>query len=352
MSAETPAPPTPDPTEPLPDELAEEIDAQDHEFSLEDLAAAFNDPAEPDAEPDEGEDEGDPADPDAAEGQDPAAEGEPQVEEPPADPATSELETPADPEPAPAPAPASEPAPVDDLIQFQGATYRKADVEAVISWVESLTPEQVAALNNPAAATPPGAPAPTAAPEPAADGLPEDVVDPQLADWTARQIAAVNERLESIQRSEEQRARQEAQLAEAAFAQAFDEARAATRDQFGLTETETDLLLQTAAQTNAVGFISNQNPNLENKELLEAAFEATFWNTPAFRDKAVTAKVAEATGNIQVDAQIAERKNNNSSIVGSGAVTPRQQRPKPQTTEDHHQAAVDLVAEALKTGNQ
>ncbi len=356
MSVDNTTPPAPDPTEPLPDELADEIEAQDHEFSLEDLAAHFNDPADTDADADaDGED--DPEDPDPAETPapdleteelDPAAK-ESGISREESEPAAIQQPDPAAADPAPE---VTELAPTSDLVQFNGATYRKADVEAVVAWVESLTPEQLAALNNPAAATPPGATPPESQSESTTDALPEEVVDPQLAEWTARQIAAVNERLESFQRAEEQRARQEAQLAEAAFAQAFEEARTETRDRFNLTDTEVDLLLTTASQANAVGFISQQNPNLGPKEMLEAAFEATLWQTPAFRDKAVAAQVAEAVGNVQVDATIAERKANNSSIVGSGAVTPRQQRQKPQTTEDHHQAAVDLVSEAMKTGNQ
>lgn len=343
-------PPDPDPNEPLPQEPAGELEDDGFEFSVADLEAHFETPPEALDDPD-------PEDPDPAaapegegdEDPDPAEEpaGEPAVEQPAA-------EDPPAPAPEPEPAPEPAPTPPPSTVAIGGREYAASDIEALVTFIETLTPEQIAYLNNPQAATPPGQPSPAPAPDaPDPNALPgeDEIVDPRLAEWTAKQLDAVNARLEAIQRAEDVRAQQEAQIAEQQFAQAFDTARSGTMEQFGLSDAEADMLLKATEQSGVVAFIASQNPAMPTEQLLSSAFEMTFWSTPAFRDRAVGAQAEAIAGERGIDARLAERKANNASLVGSGAVTPRVQKQTPQTPEDHDRAAIDLVNEAMQSGN-
>jgi len=316
--------PTPE-TEPLPDESQdpanELIEEQDYEFSREDMLALFDDPDVTAA------DEGEGGVADAGDDTPPAPVAEDEGEDAPVEDPAPEAE----PEPIAAEAP--------PVINIGGAAYRAEDIEGLVNWVSSLSPEQLALLQS----------QPEPEPDPAATLPPEDeIVDPRLAQWTDTRFQTVEQKLDILLAQQQAQQQFIAQQREAELHAALDTARRGIQEQYGLTDAEAERLLA-AANSNPVATAAVQNSNLDADPTgaFRAALETTYWITPEFRDRAIQSQVVSQVAELQVNNALEERKALNQSLVGQGAATPRATSPAPETPQEHEAAALALLKERM-----
>jgi hypothetical protein len=315
-------------TEPLPDESQDPaldlIDEQDHEFSREDMLALFEDPLAEDVSPDTVDEGG--VDPEAGDDTPPA----PVAEDDEGEGAPAE-------EPAPEPIAADTP----PVINIGGAAYRTEDIEGLVQWVSSLSPEQLALLQT------------QAEPEPqptAADLLPpeDELVDPRLAQWTAQQLSGVEQKLDILLEQQRQQQQFIAAQREAELHAALDTARRGVQEQYGLTDAEAEKLLEVAGKNPvATAAVQNGDMNTDPAGTFRAALETTYWITPEFRDRAIEQRVTTQVAELQVNNALEERKALNQSLVGQGAATPRATTPAPQTPQEHEAEALRLLRESM-----
>lgn len=333
-----PDPTDPGPTEPpAPEDIIEE---QDFEFSTEDMnrvaAEMFGDSdadsqVEDETEPGEQED---PTPPAAAGAEQPAGDNadagdgtDAGVEEDRGAAASST--------PAPPPTPDTPP-----VVMVGGQAYRPEDIEGLINWASSLTPEQLAALS------------PQQAPvdEPPTNPLPpeEELVDPRLAQWTETQLGSLEQKVDLL--LEQQRAQQQilAQQQMAELNAALDKARRGVAEEMGLTDDEAMRLVE-AANNNpaATAVVQNYDMNADPEGAFRAALTTAYWLTPEFRDRAITDQVTTQVAQQLVDNAVESRKSVNQGLVGAGAATPRQTTQVPQTEQEHLQAAIDLARQSM-----
>ena len=324
--------------EPLPDDTQDPALDEDFapEFSLDDLNAVFEAPAEP-------------------EGDEPAATTAPTGEESEESPSSSTDEA-ADgggvdpsmghagddtsPEPpAPestAPAAATEPA---GVVEIDGQLYRAQDVADLIGYVSQLPPDKQAILFG--------------QPEPEQDPrtvLPaeEELVDPALAQWTDSRFQSLEQKLDIIAQQNAAMQQAVAKQQEAELNAALDQARRGVAEAHGLTDAEAERLLEVANKNPAAAAaVQNYDMNANPVEAFQAALETAYWLTPALRARATQDQATTQVAELTVENAVSERRNLNQSLVGSGAAAPRAQAPKPQTPEEHMAAAADLVRESL-----
>lgn len=260
--------------------------------------------------------------------------------------------------------PDPEPAPTGGLIEFGGQTYRRGDVERVVAWAESLTPEQVAAMQGatqqqaPAPAQP--TPTPTA-PQPDAPQMPDlsNVADPELAQYMQAQFAAQAAEIERLQAIEQQRYQAEAAQRQVVLQTALDSASSTIVERYGLTDAETSQLLAKANESNVMTF-AGQQYGLDNpQETFERGFELLIAQTPEFQQKAIEARAKELASEIiakdaeaRATAQTDTRRQINSSLVGAGAAAPRAVQTIPAAGPERDAAMVAEIADAMRPGNQ
>lgn len=323
-----------DTTEPLLDDTQDPaLDEDSFEFSLDDLNAVFDEPA----------DEADPAatadapasdeseEPPSSSADEAADEGGVEPQGHAGDDAPLEDATPPTPEP--------EPVAQTGLVDIDGQMYRAADVAALIGYIENLSPEQQAVLF--------GQPEPEPAPH--TQLPPEDeIVDPRLAEYVQSNFSQLDQKLDAVLQQQQAQQALLAQQQQAELNAALDTARRGVAEAHGLSDAEAARLLEVANQMpEAAAAVQNSNLNTDPVSAFQAALETAYWLTPEFRDRAIEDQVTTRAAELGVQSAIDERRQLNQSLVGSGAAAPRAHAPKPTTPEEHQAAAVALVRESL-----
>jgi len=256
----------------------------------------------------------------------------------PTDEPTDEPSTPEDTPPVEEPEELPSAATAPEVFEFAGRKFLKDDIEATLDWVTSLTPEQMARVQE-ALAPEPEAPATPAIPELPAD----EIIDPKLAEYVQQTYGTLASELQALREYQAQQAQLEQERRTAELRDALQHARTGTMDKFGLSDTDLAALEQRAAEAQIVPYLMNQGGR-SYQEVFSEALETTYWMTPEFRERALNQSISEASERAAEEARkITERKANAASLSGGGAAASRTKAP-PKTADEKFNAMVDEIA--------
>lgn len=264
-------------------------------------------------------------------------------------------------EPAPAPAPSPEPAPIaasDDVLEFDGRSYLRSDVEAQLAWASGLTPQQVARIaqvieEEQQQLQQPQQQAPQQQ-QPVQGFDIEDTVDPDLARYMSEQFATQQAEIEQLKAQQYAVYQQEQAREEQVLTESFMVKRQEIADRYQLSELEVQALTTTMENSNIITFLAEQMGIANPDELFDRAYEQTYWTVPAFRDRTIQSQTADAVEAEREQTQkVADRKARAGALTGGGGGTPSSLKPAapvPATAADRQKMLVDGFAKAMAEG--
>jgi len=227
-----------------------------------------------------------------------------------------------------------------DPYSFGGRTYTREDVEGVVAWVSSLTPEQMVAIER-ALNPEPVAEQPPATPPPAPITEDEEIIDGRLAQYVDERFSQVSDQLDAISRAAEQQQALEAQRQEQILAEALTEARQGTKEKFGLSDEDMAALEEATTRSNYVGYLAQQRGLANPRAVFEEAMETVFYATPEFRERVTQDQVNKAIADA---ANLQSKKSKAGSLAGRGGAAPKPSSDGgPKTPQQHMSAIVDLL---------
>jgi hypothetical protein len=233
---------------------------------------------------------------------------------------------------------------VDDPYLFAGQHFDRQDIEQLVTWASSLTPDQMQRINDALVGQPePQVQADTQGlfeDTPADFGLdPDDALDPDLAKYVLGLSAEVEQLRQAQAMQFEQEQERERELLESAF----ESARSGVGERLGLSDSDLEALVNRTNQSGIVTYLAQQQGLGAPESLFTQALESTYWMTPEFREKSLSrqAEVA-ATEQRDLDAKKARAASGGASR-GSAART----RQEPQTQEERFNAMVAEIAQEI-----
>lgn len=227
-----------------------------------------------------------------------------------------------------------------DPYSFGGHTYTREDVEGVVAWVSSLTPEQMVAIER-ALNPEPVAEQPPATPPPAPITEDEEIIDGRLAQYVDERFSQVSDQLDAISRAAEQQQALEAQRQEQILSEALTEARQGTKEKFGLSDEDMAALEEATTRSNYVGYLAQQRGLANPRAVFEEAMETVFYATPEFRERVTQDQVNKAIADA---ANLQSKKSKAGSLAGRGGAAPKPSSDGgPKTPQQHMSAIVDLL---------
>lgn len=228
-------------------------------------------------------------------------------------------------------------------------SYNVEDVRGVIDWVENLTPEQMARVQEALYAQPAQQYAePVQQPAPQGYGLdPEETLDPRLAQYVEQRFGQVEDYLQRLTAATYEQRQIEASRQEAQLADALSEARSGVAERLGLSDEDLSALTRATEQTGIVAFLAQKNGMGNPRGVFEQALETVYWATPEFREKAMSVTAEQAAEEAM---SLAKKKSRAGSLSSKGATAPRTKTTAPLNPEEAFAAMVNELAKDLAEG--
>jgi len=249
-----------------------------------------------------------------------------------------------EPEPVDEPVVEDEPAAFDPY-EFGGQQFAREDIEQLVTWASSLTPEQMQRIQYALA----GQPEPQVqqdttlfADTPVDPGLaidPDEALDPDLAKYVLGLSAEVEQLRQAQAVQFEQEQERERELLEAAF----ETARTGVGERLGLSDADLEALVVRTNQSGLVTYLAQQQGIGQPEALFTQALESTYWMTPEFREKSL-AHQADLAAERQRDL---DAKKSRAAAGGSSKGSAARTRQEPQTQEERFNAMVAEIAQEI-----
>lgn len=228
-------------------------------------------------------------------------------------------------------------------IELGSRSYSVDEIRGVVDWVENLTPDQMARIQQALYQQPAPQQPPT---DPAVSNRidPDEVLDPRLAEYVEQRFGRVEEYLERLTSATLQQRQIEASRQEAQLADALSEARSGVAERLGLNDDDLAALTTATEQAGIVAFLAQKHGMNNPRNVFEEALETVYWSTPEFREKAMNV-TAEAAADEA--AALAKKKSRAGSLSSKGATAPRTKSVTPPNAEEAFAAMVNELAKDL-----
>jgi hypothetical protein len=236
--------------------------------------------------------------------------------------------------------------PASETITFGDKSYNVDDVRGVINWVENLTPEQMARMQDALYERS----VQQADPQPAVDQPqgytldPDETLDPRLAQYVEQRFGQVEEYLRHLTAATWEQRQIEASRQETQLVEALHEARTGVAERLGLDDADLAALTTATEQAGIVAFLSQRDGMSNPRAVFEEALETVYWSTPEFRQRAMTV-TAEAAA--EEAASLAQKKARAGSLSSKGATAPRSKSSVPMSSDEAFAAMVNELAKDL-----
>jgi hypothetical protein len=232
-------------------------------------------------------------------------------------------------------------------IEFGDRSYNVEDVRGVIDWVENLTPDQMARVQE-ALYVQQQQPVQQPVPQQPQYGLdPDETLDPRLAQYVEQRFGQVETYLDQLTRATYEQRQLEAARQEAQLADALAEARSGVAERLGLNDDDLSRLTRATEDAGIVAFLAQKNGLGNPRSVFEQALETVYWATPEFREQAMSLTAEQAAGEA---ATLAQKKARAGSLSSKGATAPRTKSAAPLNPEEAFAAMVNELAKDLAEG--
>lgn len=241
---------------------------------------------------------------------------------------------------------------------FGGQTYESAHVEralGVAAYIDSLPPTAIQAFDAVLSgdyvlvprgqASAPGAPAPTPAPgtDPTANPLEEEWTDPRAAAEIARlntQIANVNQNVQSLAQSENQRQQD-------ALNQAIVDSAATFATTHSLTPAQLQRIQQSAIDMQIIPGLMRTTPGGPGA-VFARALEVAAWQDTEFRELKTASQIQQQT-DVDRAAHVARqaKKNRAGSVASAGGAGSKATAVPPKPTGNDRQSQIQAMADMI-----
>ena len=226
----------------------------------------------------------------------------------------------------------------DEALYFGGQPFQREDVEQLVTWAASLSPDQMQAIQYALNAEQP-------APVDESDtGRPElnleDVLDPELAKYVTDQFSYLNEEIENLRANQIEQIQIEKNREHQLLESAFEEARTGVTEKLGLSDSDAEALIQATNQSGLVAYLAQQKGLGAPVDLFTEALETTYWMTPEFRERQVAVQAETA---VAEQRDLDAKKSRAAAVSGTSASAARS-KVEPQTHEERFSAMVQEIA--------
>jgi hypothetical protein len=231
-------------------------------------------------------------------------------------------------------------------IEFGDRSYNVEDVRGVIDWVENLTPDQMARVQE--ALYVQQQPVQQPVPQQPQYGLdPDETLDPRLAQYVEQRFGQVETYLDQLTRATYEQRQLEAARQEAQLADALAEARSGVAERLGLSDDDLSRLTRATEDAGIVAFLAQKNGLGNPRSVFEQALETVYWATPEFREQAMSVTAEQAA---EQASTLAQKKARAGSLSSKGATAPRTKSAAPLNPEEAFAAMVNELAKDLAEG--